>query len=115
MVKILNPLMSISASGTFAKKITFGNNQNGSYVKRFAGNSKIKGNTGSIKQIKDRFYFTQANFYYKTLTNSEILNLKSLYNDPTLTFRHVIFKLFIKEKPTELGFTMLGESSFGSI
>lgn len=107
--------MSMSASGTFANKILFSNNQNGSYVKKFAGNSKIKGNTGSEKQKRDRFYFITANQFYKSLSLSELNYYKSLYDDKSLTFRHIIFKLFIKEKPTELGYYQIGESSFGPI
>src|SRR5574343_357957 len=115
MVKVLSPLFSMTASGTFANLLTFSNNQNGPFIKRFAGNSKIKGNLPSAKQAKDRHNFIKANEYYKVLTKKEYDQIKATYNDTTQSFRNVIFKHYITKKPTDIGFFELGNNCLGSI
>ena len=95
MAKVRSPLFSISASGTFANLLTFSNNQNGAFIKRFAGNSKIKGNTPSEKQVKDRHNFNKANLYYKILSTMERNNIYSSNFDKTNSPRNIIFKEYI--------------------
>lgn len=115
MAKVTSPLFSITASGTFANLLTFSNNQNGAFIKRFAGNSKIKGNTPSEKQIKDRYNFNKANLYYKILSVNERKDIYSSNFDKTNSPRNIIFREYITKKPTDIGFFELGNNKLGSI
>ena len=115
MAKVISPLFSISASGTLANLLTFSNNQNGAFIKRFAGNSKIKGNLPSEKQVNDRYNFKKANLYYKVLTSNERDFIYSLNFDINNSPRNVIFKQYITKKPTDIGFFELGNNKLGSI
>lgn len=115
MAKITGPLMSMTASGTFANLLTFSNNQNGAFIKRFAGNSKIKNRVPSTLQFNDRYNFKKANAFYKVLTNEEHIKLNSLYYDKTQSARNVIFRQHILNKPAEIGFFDLGSNYLGSI
>lgn len=97
MAKVVNPLLSIDATGSVGKSLTFGH-WKGKNVAKF----KIQyNNSSTTDQVKVRNLITDASFAWKTNATVGAIDIdgayKSTYNTAAIGKAYSGFNLFIKQ------------------
>lgn len=113
MVKLINPLMSFTASGSLKKTITYSSVNGVSVAKLFMKYSLRRKISPSFRQIQIQENFKHALFFYNSATIEEI-NLA--YNSKTKNIsgkNNLVMLPILKYRPVLLGICFIGDNTLG--
>lgn len=115
MAKLLQPLMSMTATGIYAKKLLFINQKNGSVVLSLPKYSRNRKINPSLRQIQIRENFIKAKIFFNFATIYEINYFRNkgrfIYNNKNAE----IMGEHIKKRPVYFGLNFIGDNTIGSI
>lgn len=114
MAKVTAPLLSLSASGTLAKSLNYCTTGFTATVRRVRGRAKPV-DPRTPEQQSNRDFFTRSVSTWQFLTGG----LKDIFSSAASSEKMSGFNLYIvecrKERPSALGMTVFGFSSFGDL
>lgn len=115
MAKLLQPLLSMTASGIYAKKLLFINQKNGSVVLSLPKYSRNRKINPSTRQIQIRENFIKAKIFFSFATNEEINYFRDTGRFLENNKNAEIMGEHIKKRPVYLGLNFIGDNTIGSI
>lgn len=115
MAKIINPLMSFSATGSIAKRLTFSNTKKSQVVKNYMRYSAKRKSAPSQRQIQIQENFRNADIFYSGATTEEKENIYTSALKNKSIERNAIMGPIMKKRPTYIGLFFIGDNTFGNV
>lgn len=115
MAKIINPLMSFSATGSIAKRLTFSNTKKSQVVKNYMRYSAKRKSAPSQRQIQIQENFRNADIFYSGATTEEKENIYSPALKNKSIERNAVMGPIMKKRPTYIGLFFIGDNTFGNV
>lgn len=112
MARTIGALFSIRATGSYASAINFGTTRGVSYARKH----KTKGAPPDPKtaiQLSNRYYFSNIVVIWQNLGGTIQGLLNSAAQGMPLSGFNFFVKEYVKQNPTDVGNTMLGDNSLG--